>query len=125
MVQRTGVRGINRYGRAAQGVKVMNIRDEDKVSAVALVVETQADDAEAGALSDAVAEQGPIEHDASGGTAEAGPQAPDEHAPDPDAMLSDDAAKASEAALDPESEHLDEPDEVDLDETDGPPTPDA
>jgi DNA gyrase subunit A len=125
MVQRTGVRGINRYGRAAQGVKVMNIRDEDAVSAVALVVESDADDADPAALSDAVAEQGPIEHDASGGTAEAGPQVPDEHAPDPDAMLSDDAAKASEAALDPESEHLDEPDEVDLDETDGPPTPDA
>ena len=43
MVQRTGVRGINRYGRAAQGVKVMNLREGDEVSAVALVVETAAD----------------------------------------------------------------------------------
>jgi DNA gyrase subunit A len=43
MVQRTGVRGINRYGRAAQGVRVMNLRDGDEVSAVALVVETEAD----------------------------------------------------------------------------------
>src|SRR3954464_4686993 len=43
MVQRTGVRGINRYGRSAQGVKVMNLRDGDEVSAVALVVETEAD----------------------------------------------------------------------------------
>src|SRR5436190_4941975 len=42
MVQRTSVRGINRYGRASQGVKVMNIRDDDQVSAVALVVETEA-----------------------------------------------------------------------------------
>jgi DNA gyrase subunit A len=40
MVQRTSVRGINRYGRASQGVKVMNIRDDDRVSAVALVVES-------------------------------------------------------------------------------------
>src|SRR5215217_4664009 len=42
MVQRTGVRGINRYGRTSQGVKVMNLRDGDEVSAVALVVESDA-----------------------------------------------------------------------------------
>src|SRR3954471_1712148 len=42
MVQRTSVRGINRYGRAAQGVRVMNLREDDTVSAVALVVETEA-----------------------------------------------------------------------------------
>src|SRR5437660_1427494 len=42
MVQRTSVREINRYGRASQGVKVMNIRDDDQVSAVALVVESEA-----------------------------------------------------------------------------------
>ncbi len=40
MVQRTGVRGINRYGRASQGVRVMNLREGDVVSAVALVVES-------------------------------------------------------------------------------------
>ena len=39
MVQRTSVRGINRYGRASQGVRVMNLRDDDVVSAVALVAE--------------------------------------------------------------------------------------
>ncbi|HEV2998721.1 MAG TPA: DNA gyrase subunit A [Solirubrobacteraceae bacterium] len=39
MVQRTSVRGINRYGRASQGVRLMNLKDEDLVSAVALVVE--------------------------------------------------------------------------------------
>ena len=44
MVQRTSVRGISRYGRASQGVKVMNIRDDDQVSAVALVVESESDD---------------------------------------------------------------------------------
>jgi DNA gyrase subunit A len=40
MVQRTGVRGINRYGRASQGVRLMNLREGDVVSAVALVVES-------------------------------------------------------------------------------------
>ncbi|MFL5825996.1 MAG: DNA gyrase subunit A [Thermoleophilaceae bacterium] len=39
MVQRTGVKGISRYGRASQGVKVMNLREDDVVSAVALVME--------------------------------------------------------------------------------------
>jgi DNA gyrase subunit A len=43
MVQRTSVRGINRYGRASQGVKLMNLKDDDVVSAVALVVESDAD----------------------------------------------------------------------------------
>src|SRR6478609_3212132 len=40
MVQRTAVRGINRYGRTSQGVRVMNLREGDVVSAVALVVES-------------------------------------------------------------------------------------
>jgi DNA gyrase subunit A len=39
MVQRTSVRGINRYGRASQGVRLMNLKDDDVVSAVALVVD--------------------------------------------------------------------------------------
>ncbi|CAA9461732.1 MAG: DNA gyrase subunit A [uncultured Solirubrobacteraceae bacterium] len=42
MVQRTGARGINRYGRASQGVRLMNLRGDDVVSAVALVVEPEA-----------------------------------------------------------------------------------
>jgi DNA gyrase subunit A len=42
MVQRTGVRGIRQTGRAAQGVTLMNVREEDRVSAVALVVESEA-----------------------------------------------------------------------------------
>jgi DNA gyrase subunit A len=46
MVQRTPVRGINRYGRASQGVRLMNLKDDDIVSAVALVAES-ADVAEA------------------------------------------------------------------------------
>jgi len=39
MVQRTAVAGINRYGRSAQGVKVMNVREDDVVSAAALAAE--------------------------------------------------------------------------------------
>ena len=41
MVQRTPVRGINRYGRASQGVRLMNLKDDDTVSAVALVAESE------------------------------------------------------------------------------------
>src|SRR4051794_15664700 len=47
MVQRTSVKGISSYGRASQGVRVMNLRDEDVVSAVALVMEQEADTAAA------------------------------------------------------------------------------
>jgi DNA gyrase subunit A len=42
MVQRTSVRGISRMGRPTQGVRVMNLRGDDTVSAVALVVESDA-----------------------------------------------------------------------------------
>ena len=43
MVQRTRVKGISKQGRASQGVRVMNLREDDTVSAVALVMETAAD----------------------------------------------------------------------------------
>jgi len=56
MVQRTGVRGISRYGRASQGVKLMNLRDDDRVSAVALVVEDSAETA-----AQVAAEEGPVD----------------------------------------------------------------
>jgi DNA gyrase subunit A len=45
MVQRTGVSGISRYGRASQGVKLMNLREDDVVSAVAVVVDDSPDTA--------------------------------------------------------------------------------
>jgi len=45
LVQRTAVRGISQQGRAATGVRVMNIRDDDQVSAIALVVESEEPDA--------------------------------------------------------------------------------
>jgi DNA gyrase subunit A len=44
MVQRTRAGGISQMGRPTQGVKVMNMKDDDSVSAVALVVD---DDSEA------------------------------------------------------------------------------
>jgi DNA gyrase subunit A len=43
MVQRTSAKGISQMGRATQGVRVMNLREDDRVSAVALVVESGAD----------------------------------------------------------------------------------
>src|SRR5690606_7637320 len=44
--QRTAVRGINRYGRLSQGVKVMNVRDDDMVQAVAVVFDSDDEDQE-------------------------------------------------------------------------------
>jgi DNA gyrase subunit A len=73
MVQRTGVRGISKQGRPAQGVRVMNLRDDDQVSAVALVMEESTETAaqvEAAVdepLADADADAGP------GGANGAGP----------------------------------------------------
>jgi DNA gyrase subunit A len=45
MVQRTAAGGISQQGRSATGVRVMNLKDDDVVSAVALVVDA-GDDAE-------------------------------------------------------------------------------
>ena len=45
MVQRTAVKGISKQGRPAQGVRVMNMREDDRVSAVALVMEASTDTA--------------------------------------------------------------------------------
>ena len=42
MVQRTKAGGISQMGRATQGVRVMNMKEDDRVSAVALVVESSA-----------------------------------------------------------------------------------
>ncbi len=82
MVQRTSVRGINRYGRASQGVRVMNIRDDDQVSAVALVVESEASTAAAVAEDpDAVTEEPMV--DAEGLSTDA-PEPGDDDAEGPD-----------------------------------------
>jgi DNA gyrase subunit A len=41
LIQRTGVRGISQQGRSATGVRVMSPREDDQVSAVALIVESE------------------------------------------------------------------------------------
>jgi DNA gyrase subunit A len=60
MVQRTGVSGISQMGRSTQGVKVMNIKDDDRVSAVALAAESD-DDIDIPAADDANVDQIEIE----------------------------------------------------------------
>ena len=65
MVQRTDVRGIRATGRAAQGVTLMNVREEDHVSAVALVVES--DGATAAVVSDEALADGPLDLSADSG----------------------------------------------------------
>jgi DNA gyrase subunit A len=68
MVQRTSAAGISQQGRSATGVRVMNLKDDDVVSAVALVVDTGdeapslgdpevADDAQPAGDADAALEQ--------------------------------------------------------------------
>ncbi len=100
MVQRTSVRGISRYGRASQGVRVMNIRDDDQVSAVALVVESEAETAAK------VADDGPVsvaDDDVVADAAAAADVAaePGADAPSGDASVGgDDAADAGDDAAD-------------------------
>jgi DNA gyrase subunit A len=48
MVQRTAAAGISQQGRSATGVRVMNLKDDDVVSAVALVVDPGEETAPAG-----------------------------------------------------------------------------
>jgi DNA gyrase subunit A len=98
MVQRTSVRGINRYGRASQGVRVMNIRDDDLVSAVALVVESEAETAAPVLEDDAPSGDGQLgaealgvddssEDDSDAGDSEAGPSDDDSEDDSGDADL--------------------------------------
>jgi DNA gyrase subunit A len=76
MVQRTAVKGISRYGRASQGVNVMNLRDDDIVSAVALVMEGTADTA--ATVADEAEPPAELEASVDGDT----PEAPEEPEPD-------------------------------------------
>ena len=70
MVQRTNAGGISQMGRATQGVRVMNVKDDDRVSAVALVVESSADvAAEAESVAEVAAEAAkPTDGSSSDGT---------------------------------------------------------
>jgi DNA gyrase subunit A len=76
MIQRIAVRELRPLGRNAQGFRLMNVRDDDVVSAVALVVETE--------TSDAVADDGPVSLDASGTADEPGLDGEGVIAADPD-----------------------------------------
>jgi DNA gyrase subunit A len=81
MVQRTGVRGIRQTGRAAQGVTLMNVREDDRVSAVALVVESEGETG--AAVADADLAEGPLELSADSG--ETLPDGPAENGAGPEA----------------------------------------
>jgi DNA gyrase subunit A len=60
MVQRNAVDGISRMGRATQGVRVMNLKKGDRVSAVALVVESENGDGNgAGAKAPSLEDEAP------------------------------------------------------------------
>jgi DNA gyrase subunit A len=98
MVQRTGVRGISRYGRASQGVRLMNLRDEDVVSAVALVVEDSAETA-----AQVAAEGGPVD----AGETTAQPPHVDPAATDDPAEPADPEASAASDAPEPDAEQTD------------------
>jgi DNA gyrase subunit A len=64
MVQRTSVEGISQLGRATQGVKVMNIKDDDRVSAVALAAESEDNSANADLPDDQIEIESPGEVEA-------------------------------------------------------------
>jgi DNA gyrase subunit A len=59
MVQRNAVEGISRMGRATQGVRLMNLKKGDRVSAVALVMESADTNGNGAGATDA-----PVEDDA-------------------------------------------------------------
>jgi DNA gyrase subunit A len=101
MVQRTGVRGIRQTGRAAQGVTLMNVREEDRVSAVALVVESEAP------TSAVVAENGSgVDGATPGALADDGPEV-DGASP---AALADDDLEADDALAADDAFPADDPD---------------
>src|SRR4051794_4689730 len=108
LIQRTGVKGISQQGRSATGVRVMSPRDGDRVTAVALIVES--DEPTAPSATD----DGPLDLDASG-AGDLGREG-DGASPDPEASLDPEFTAASEAALDQapedaEAEPFDEEDE--------------
>ncbi len=96
MVQRTSVRGINQYGRSSQGVRVMNVKDDDTVSAVALVMESSAPDAEVVGIED---DQTPSAH----GALEFR-EAPEGAYPDVEEDAGDDTAGAENSAGAPDED---------------------
>src|ERR1700704_5574622 len=61
MVQRTSAGGISQQGRSATGVRVMNLKDEDLVSAVALVVDAGEDSPVTAAADEPLGDDTPAE----------------------------------------------------------------
>jgi DNA gyrase subunit A len=78
MVQRTSVSGISQMGRPTQGVRVMNMKDDDRVSAVALVVESGDGPAEVEAEESPPPLAGATTDGAESSTDGAGPEAAEE-----------------------------------------------
>jgi DNA gyrase subunit A len=102
MVQRTGVRGISQQGRSATGVRAMNVREDDRVSAVALVVESEG--ATAASVVDDLAD-GPVDISADAGNSVPPEASPAESADDPvDEVISD----AGDAPADEDSPGADD-----------------
>jgi DNA gyrase subunit A len=110
MVQRTSVRGISKQGRPSQGVRVMNLRDDDVVSAVALVMETNT----------SAQVQGDLIGDENGGPESGdGADSPALEAPEvePEASVMDpDEDDEPDTDDDLEDEDLDDEDDLDEDE---------
>jgi DNA gyrase subunit A len=103
MVQRTAVLGISQQGRSATGVRVMNLKDEDLVSAVALVVETA--DGE-----DIVLGDGPTPDEGADASASTAAESGVEDPPDgADSGLDDPTEPVSEQSAPAASEETDPP----------------
>jgi DNA gyrase subunit A len=103
MVQRTGVGGISRYGRLSQGVRVMNMKEEDTVSAVALIVESAPGDDGAEGDGDAAGLEAGLEPGIDAGpNGQPEPEAVSDSDPDIDTYL--DADPAGEDPEDPDAE---------------------
>ncbi|HEX3617718.1 MAG TPA: DNA gyrase subunit A [Solirubrobacteraceae bacterium] len=113
MVQRTSVRGISRYGRSSQGVRLMKFRGEDdQVSAVALVAESDSPAADVvdgelpdGELPDG---EGTVAGDASEGVIAIGDGDPAEPADLAGAEPADDEPADEDFADEPEGDGADE-----------------
>ena len=93
MVQRVAARDISQQGRSATGVRVMNLREGDQVSAVALVVESDGETAAAVAedVPDDPTATGPIDAVLDGPLGELGDDAPVDDDADPEPPAVDDA----------------------------------
>src|ERR1700744_3869222 len=93
MVQRVAARDSSQQGRSATGVRVMNLREGDQVSAVALVVESDGETAAAvaEALPDDPTATGPIDAVLDGPLGELGEDAPVDDDADPEPPAVDDA----------------------------------